>query len=77
MATAPVVVVGRGYEACWSRHPRLAFAGAASGDELATLNFSGGTTGAPKAAMLRHRNLLAVAGTTIRGFGIGNDSRDS
>src|SRR5262245_62787971 len=27
------------------------------GDDLATLNFSGGTTGAPKAVMLRHRNL--------------------
>ena len=34
------------------------------GDALATLNFSGGTTGAPKATMLRHRNLLTVARTT-------------
>jgi acyl-CoA synthetase (AMP-forming)/AMP-acid ligase II len=40
------------------------------GDEIASLNFSGGTTGAPKAAMLRHRNLLAVARNTIGGFGI-------
>ena len=31
------------------------------GDDLATLNFSGGTTGAPKAVMLRHRNLMTVA----------------
>jgi acyl-CoA synthetase (AMP-forming)/AMP-acid ligase II len=40
------------------------------GEELATLNFSGGTTGAPKAAMLRHRNLVAVARNTIQGFAI-------
>jgi acyl-CoA synthetase (AMP-forming)/AMP-acid ligase II len=42
--------------------------------DLATLNFTGGTTGAPKAAMLRHRNLMAVARNTIHGFGIGGDS---
>src|SRR5262245_8984035 len=40
------------------------------GDDLAALNFSGGTTGAPKAAMLRHRNLATVARNTIAGFGI-------
>ena len=45
----------------------------ADGDDLATLNFSGGTTGTPKAAMLRHRNLVTVARTTIRGFDIGED----
>jgi acyl-CoA synthetase (AMP-forming)/AMP-acid ligase II len=44
------------------------------GDDLATLNFSGGTTGAPKAAMLRHRNLLAVAEHTIEGFDINSDA---
>jgi acyl-CoA synthetase (AMP-forming)/AMP-acid ligase II len=38
------------------------------GDDLAALNFSGGTTGAPKAAMLRHRNLAIVARNTIDGF---------
>jgi acyl-CoA synthetase (AMP-forming)/AMP-acid ligase II len=43
------------------------------GDELASLNFSGGTTGAPKAAMLRHRNLMTVARNTIDGFGIPDD----
>ena len=43
------------------------------GDELASLNFSGGTTGAPKAAMLRHRNLMTVARNTIDGFGIAGD----
>ena len=41
-----------------------------AGDDLATLNFSGGTTGAPKAVMLRHRNLLTVAQSTIAGFEI-------
>jgi acyl-CoA synthetase (AMP-forming)/AMP-acid ligase II len=44
------------------------------GSELASLNFSGGTTGAPKAAMLRHRNLIAVACNTVDGFGIGDGS---
>jgi acyl-CoA synthetase (AMP-forming)/AMP-acid ligase II len=42
------------------------------GDDLATLNFSGGTTGAPKAVMLRHRNLMTVAQNTIRAFEIGD-----
>jgi len=45
-----------------------------NGDDLATLNFSGGTTGAPKAVMLRHRNLMTVAQNTIRGFEIGDDA---
>src|SRR5712671_1124530 len=45
-----------------------------NGDELATLNFSGGTTGAPKAIMLRHRNLLTVAQEMIAGFDIGPDA---
>jgi len=44
------------------------------GDDLATLNFSGGTTGAPKAVMLRHRNLMAVAANTIRGFEIASET---
>ena len=44
------------------------------GEELASLNFSGGTTGAPKAAMLRHRNLVTVARTTVDGFDIRRDS---
>ena len=39
-------------------------------DDLSTLNFSGGTTGSPKAIMLRHRNLFAVAQNTIASFGI-------
>ena len=42
--------------------------------DLATLNFSGGTTGAPKAIMLTHRNLLAVAQNTIHGFEIPGDA---
>ncbi len=43
------------------------------GEDIATLNFSGGTTGAPKAAMLRHRNLVTVARNTVLGFAIGRD----
>jgi acyl-CoA synthetase (AMP-forming)/AMP-acid ligase II len=45
-----------------------------NGDDLSTLNFSGGTTGAPKAVMLRHRNLVTVAENTIRGFDISSDA---
>jgi acyl-CoA synthetase (AMP-forming)/AMP-acid ligase II len=44
------------------------------GEDLATLNFSGGTTGAPKAVMLRHRNLLTVARHTAAGFDIASDA---
>ena len=43
------------------------------GDDLASLNFSGGTTGAPKAAALSHRNLVTVARNTVGGFCIGSD----
>jgi len=48
----------------------------ADGDDndLAALNFSGGTTGAPKATMLRHRNLMAVAQNAIHGFEIEPDA---
>jgi acyl-CoA synthetase (AMP-forming)/AMP-acid ligase II len=48
---------------------------ARDGEEIAALNFSGGTTGAPKAAMLRHRNLLTVVDQAIAGFGIDRDAR--
>src|SRR6202043_1886747 len=44
------------------------------GDDLASLNFSGGTTGAPKAIMLRHRNLVTVARNTVHAFDIGSDA---
>src|SRR5262245_28365086 len=44
------------------------------GEDLATLNFSGGTTGAPKAVMLRQRNLAAVARHMIAGFDIASDT---
>lgn len=47
---------------------------AGDGDELATLNFSGGTTGAPKAIMLRHRNLMAVAQNIIASFDITDEA---
>ncbi|GGF77308.1 AMP-dependent ligase [Azorhizobium oxalatiphilum] len=42
--------------------------------DLASLNLSGGTTGQPKAIMLRHGNLSAVAQHTISGFNIQPDS---
>jgi acyl-CoA synthetase (AMP-forming)/AMP-acid ligase II len=44
------------------------FVTAGDADDLATLNFSGGTTGSPKAIMLKHRNLFAVAQNSIAGF---------
>jgi acyl-CoA synthetase (AMP-forming)/AMP-acid ligase II len=65
--------VGLGYEALLEKSSEQALP-AYDGDDLATLNFSGGTTGAPKAAMLRHRNLLTVAQNTIQGFDIGSDA---
>src|SRR4051812_13512946 len=61
--------VGLGYEALLEKSSEQALP-ACDGDDLATLNFSGGTTGAPKAAMLRHRNLLTVAQNTTQGFDI-------
>ncbi len=47
---------------------------AGDGNDLATLNVSGGTTGVPKAVMLRHRNLMTVAQNTIRAFEIESDA---
>jgi len=65
--------LGHDYEALLARASDRPSPEGDDGD-LATLNFTGGTTGAPKAAMLRHRNLMAVARNTIHGFGIGGDS---
>lgn len=64
-ATAPAL----DYEILIAAAPAL-LPEAGDGDELATLNFSGGTTGAPKAIMLRHRNLMAVTQNNIAGFDI-------
>jgi acyl-CoA synthetase (AMP-forming)/AMP-acid ligase II len=72
-----VVCVGQGpgfdYEAMLHKSSDRALP-AGDGDDSATLNFSGGTTGAPKAVMLRHRNLTAVAANTIRGFDIPSNA---
>jgi acyl-CoA synthetase (AMP-forming)/AMP-acid ligase II len=72
-----VVCVGKGpgldYEALLEKSSDRARP-AGDGDDLATLNFSGGTTGAPKAVMLRHRNLMTVAANTIKGFDIPSDA---
>ena len=65
--------VGLDYEALLERSSEQPLP-AGDGDDLATLNFSGGTTGAPKAAMLRHRNLMTVARNTIHGFDIASDA---
>jgi acyl-CoA synthetase (AMP-forming)/AMP-acid ligase II len=43
-------------------------------DDLAALNYSGGTTGAPKGIMLTHRNLCAVLRHTIDAFAIPPDA---
>src|SRR5262249_38717580 len=64
---------GLDYEALLHRASELPLPGG-DGNELASLNFSGGTTGAPKAAMLQHRNLVTVAHHTVHGFGIDGDS---
>jgi acyl-CoA synthetase (AMP-forming)/AMP-acid ligase II len=50
------------------------FATPGDADDLASLNFSGGTTGAPKAIMLKHRNLFAVAQNSIPGFAVRPDA---
>src|SRR6476660_9142303 len=68
-APASAMVPATITERCWRGPPPEG-----DGGDLATLNFTGGTTGAPKAALLRHRNLAAVARNTIHGFGIGGDS---
>ena len=74
---AHVVIVGGGdghdYEALLARASDAPLPDP-DPDALATLNFSGGTTGAPKATMLRHRNLQAVADATMRGFEIAGDA---
>jgi acyl-CoA synthetase (AMP-forming)/AMP-acid ligase II len=65
--------VGLDYEALLERASEEAGPDG-DGEELAALNFSGGTTGAPKAVMLRHRNLATVARNVVHGFAIGADS---
>jgi acyl-CoA synthetase (AMP-forming)/AMP-acid ligase II len=71
-----IIVVGGGagldYEALLERASEQAHPDG-DGEDLAALNFSGGTTGAPKAVMLRHRNLATVARNTIQGFAIDAD----
>jgi acyl-CoA synthetase (AMP-forming)/AMP-acid ligase II len=68
-----IVCVGGGsgldYEAILQKATDRALP-AGDGEDLATLNFSGGTTGSPKAVMLRHRNLMTVAQNTALGFDI-------
>ena len=44
-----------------------------TGEDLAALDFSGGTTSAPKAIMLRHRNLMVAVQNIIQGFAIHPD----
>lgn len=44
--------------------------GSGNADDLAALNFTGGTTSAPKAAMLRHENLAAAAQNIVSAFAI-------
>jgi acyl-CoA synthetase (AMP-forming)/AMP-acid ligase II len=68
-----IIFVGKDYEALLDKFSDQPLP-LGDGDDLATLNFSGGTTGAPKAVMLRHRNLMAVVENTIQGFEIKNDA---
>jgi acyl-CoA synthetase (AMP-forming)/AMP-acid ligase II len=44
-----------------------------TGEDLAALDFSGGTTSAPKAIMHQHRNLMVAALNIIQGFSIYPD----
>lgn len=68
-----IVAVGGAIAGAVDYEPLLAkaadrFVAAGDADDLASLNFSGGTTGSPKAIMLKHRNLFAVAQNSMAGF---------
>jgi acyl-CoA synthetase (AMP-forming)/AMP-acid ligase II len=65
--------VGLGYETLLAKSSEQPLPECDASD-LATLNFSGGTTGTPKAIMLTHGNLVAVAQNTIHGFDIPGDA---
>jgi len=71
-----VIAVGGGIGGAVSWEPLLDAASDAlpnaprEPDALASLNFSGGTTGAPKAVMLLHRNIAAALQHAIAGFGV-------
>jgi len=47
--------------------------GAGDPDDIAVLLFTSGTTGAPKAAVLRHRNLASYVVSTVEFAGAGED----
>ena len=67
-----VVMLGPQYEALLAGAASAPFV-AGCGTALATLNFSGGTTGRPKAIMHRHDSLAAVLQNAAAGFAIGPD----
>jgi acyl-CoA synthetase (AMP-forming)/AMP-acid ligase II len=74
-----IVGVGGAMRGAWDYETLLQKAvdaplAAGDADDLAALNFSGGTTGAPKATTLRHRTLMTVAANTIPGFDIRPDA---
>ncbi len=52
----------------WARLPPIATPHAAAPEDLAVLQYTGGTTGAPKAAMLSHGNLSANARQVMAWF---------
>jgi fatty-acyl-CoA synthase len=47
--------------------------GGAGGDDIAVLLFTSGTTGEPKAAVLRHRHLVSYVISTVEYMGAGED----
>jgi acyl-CoA synthetase (AMP-forming)/AMP-acid ligase II len=72
-----IVCVGKGfnleYEDLLERSSEHPLSGG-DGEDLATLNSTGGTTGAPKAVMLRHRNLMTVVRNSVRAYGITSEA---
>ncbi len=70
-----VVVVGRDQLLAAADDPASPLADGWSGDpdDIAVLLFTSGTTGEPKAAVLRHRNLAAYIVSTVEFAGAGED----
>ena len=64
------------FEMLVAEGPRAASPRSCSGDRLAALYYTGGTTGRPKGVMISHGNLVATAVNTAMVMGYDQQSRD-